>query len=268
MRPGQIGPRWVSRASRIAVALIAVVFGGGRDDVEEPAGPRIVMLPEDVGVRRDDAAEAVEKRRAAFEADERIVGRDLEAFGEILRRQGHQHIRIDPEGVLGPARKGAAHEHVEARHGQALGADIGFAGAAFLVAPLRARARIEQHGDDGEVEGGAGHVGRRFPWGAVHHRVPAVMAAGSEMAPAGMERDVERGIGLPDRRHDLVGAGLEPVEIDREMLETTVETGLQKLMRPLPHRGSGQEAQGRFRLGRQVRLVGHAGLRFSLLEMR
>ena len=143
--------------------LDAVVFGGRRDDVEEPAGPRIVMLPEDVGVRRDDAAEAVEKRRAALEADERIVGRDLEACGEILRRQGHQHIRIDAEGVLGPARKGAAHEHVEARHGQALGADIGFAGAAFLVAPLRPGARIEQHGDDGEIEGGAGHVGRRSP---------------------------------------------------------------------------------------------------------
>ena len=64
------------------------------------------------------------------------------------------------------------------------------------------------------------------------------------MAPAGMEGDVEGGIGLADRRHDLVGAGLEPVEIDREMLEAAVETGLQKLMRPLPHRGGGQEAQG------------------------
>ena len=235
---------------------------------KSPPGRGSSCLPEDVGVRRDDAAEAVEKRGAAFEPDERIVGRDLEAFGEILGRQRHQHIRIDAEGILGPARKGAAHEHVEARDRQPLGADIGFAGAAFLVAPLRAGARIEQHGDDGEVEGGAGHVGRRFPGGAVHHRVPAVMAAGSEMAPAGMERNVERGIGLADRRHDLVGAGLEPVEIDREMLETAVETGLQKLMRPLPHRGGGQKAQGRFRLGRQVRLVGHAGLRCSLLEMR
>ena len=80
----------------------------------------------------------------------------------------------------------------------------------------------------------------------MHHRVPAVMAAGGEMAPAGMERDVERGIGLADRRHDLVGAGLEPVEIDREMLEAAVETGLQKLMRPLPHRGGGQKARAAF----------------------
>jgi hypothetical protein len=68
------------------------------------------------------------------------------------------------------------------------------------------------------------------------------------MAPAGVERDVEGRIGLPDRLHDLVGARLEALEIDREVLETAFETRLQKLVRPLPHCGGGEEASGGFGL--------------------
>jgi hypothetical protein len=207
---------------------------------------RIVHLPENIRVRCDDATEPVEERGAALEADERVVGRNLEAFGQILGRQRHQYVRIDAERILRLAGKGTAHEHIEACHRKSLGADIGLARAALLIAPLRAGARIEQHGDDGEVESRTSHVGGFFPGRAVHHRIPAIMTSGGEVAPAGMERDVEGRIGLPDRGHYLVSAGIEPSEIDREMLETAFETCLQKLVRPFPHRSGREKASGGF----------------------
>ena len=91
---------------------------------------------------------------------------------------------------------------------------VGFAGSTFHVAPVRSGACIQQHGHDREIEGGPRHLADFGPRRAMHHGAPSLVAAGREMPPAGMEWDVERRIGLADRCYDLVGAGVEPVQID------------------------------------------------------
>ena len=54
---------------------------------------------------------------------------------------------------------------------------------------------------------------------------PAVDAAGGEMAPAGVEGNVEGRIGgSSDRRRHFVGRRIEPGEIDREMVQASLDT--------------------------------------------
>ena len=76
------------------------------------------------------------------------------------------------------------------------------------------------------------------------HGVPAVDAAGREMPPAGVERDLEVGVVRPDRRDDLVGAAVEPIEIEREMPKAIFEPGAEELTRALAHGGGREQALG------------------------
>jgi len=61
-----------------------------------------------------------------------------------------------------------------------------------------------------------------------------------------MERNLKRRVGRADGCHNLIRAGVEAPEIDREVLETAFETCLQKLVRSLPHRSGGEKASGGF----------------------
>jgi hypothetical protein len=62
------------------------------------------------------------------------------------------------------------------------------------------------------------------------------------MTPAGMERNVEGRISLADRGDYLVGAGFEPIQMNREMLKAAFKAVLEDLVGSRAHRRSGQEA--------------------------
>ncbi len=68
------------------------------------------------------------------------------------------------------------------------------------------------------------------------------------MAPAGVERDVEGRIALPDCGDDGLGAGREAVEVHGKMVEAAAEPVIEELMRALAHRRGGEEAPARARL--------------------
>jgi len=102
-----------------------------------------------------------------------------------------QHRRVDvcerdavdpprPSGV-GGERSGA--KHVEARHGEALGAREGEAARALAVAPAIAGAGVEQHAHGRQVGGHARSL-EAVRVAARDELAPTVDAAGREMAPA------------------------------------------------------------------------------------
>ena len=74
-------------------------------------------------------------------------------------------------------------------------------------------------------------------------RRPTVVAVDNEVAPARMEWNVERRIGFARDRDGEVGGLLQTMQIDAKMLQPIGETGLQDQVRPLAHRGGGQERQ-------------------------
>ena len=232
-------------------AALAGLLG---EDIEQPARPRLIGLPEHIPIARHHRSETVEERGAPVEADERIVDADLEAARQLVRIERHQRLRIDAERVVRPAGKGAADEQVEARQGEPLRARVGLAGAALVIAPVGSGAGVEQHADDGEIERGAAHGGGVRPIDRLGDRRPAVDAAGGEMAPAAVEGNVEIGISGTRGGHHLVGAGVEAIAIDREMIEPPGEPMPQEPVRALAHRRSGEEAMRQPLLRRSPRL--------------
>jgi hypothetical protein len=69
--------------------------------------------------------------------------------------------------------------------------------------------------------------------------------------PAGVEGDVEVWVVRADRLHDLVGRPVEPIEIDREVIEPSGEAMLEKPMRAFPDGNGREEAAGGFGFGRR-----------------
>ena len=105
-----------------------------------------------LGVAATVSPSRLQQRGAAIEPHQLIVGADLEACRQRLGGQRRQRPASARSAVPGTSRERARREHVEACDRQALGAREALA-AALAIAPVRPRAGIEQHADDGEVEG-------------------------------------------------------------------------------------------------------------------
>src|SRR3977135_2772410 len=98
-------------------------------------------------------------------------------------------------------------KHGETGKSQALGAGKSLARSEIAILPLRTCAGVEDCADDREIEGGARllkSIGLALPDGIV-----AVLAAHHEVTPSRMEWDSERRIGLPRRRNNEIGRGVE-----------------------------------------------------------
>ena len=76
------------------------------------------------------------------------------------------------------------------------------------------------------------------------------------MAPAAVEGNVEFGISRTRGGHHLVGAGVEAIAIDREMIEPPGEPMPQEPVGALAHRRSGEEAMGSLCFGAHPTIPG------------
>jgi hypothetical protein len=70
---------------------------------------------------------------------------------------------------------------------------------------------------------------------------PAILALNLEVAPARMERNVERRIGFPRDRCGEDGAHRKLVQIDAEIVELAGDAGLEDHLRALAHGGRSQQ---------------------------
>ena len=122
------------------------------------------------------------------------------------------------------------------------------AGPAFLVAPARPGAGVEEDADDREVERRPRHLGCLGPGRHRDDAAPAVEPAGREMAPPGMEGDVEARVVLADGRDHHVGGAVQAVEVDREVIEPAGDCVPEERMgaarAPPPPRGDGGRHRG------------------------
>ena len=209
-----------------------------------PPGRGLSARPKVSGCSATTRPSRLRSRARPSIPEERVLRPGLEAARKLLRRQRDQRLRVDPEGIVGAARERARDEHLEARHGKPLRPRKGLARPVFRVAPVRPGAGVEEDADDRKVEGGAGHPGGVHPGRHRDDAAPAVEPAGREMAPAGVEGDIERRVVLPDRCDDLVGGGAEAVEVDREVREPSGKAALEQRVRALAH-GSRREQASR-----------------------
>ncbi len=126
------------------------IIGKPGEMVEQAARTRAVIAREHAGTCRDQRTEPAQQSSAAFKADEGIVSRDLKALRQLIGAEMREHPGIDTQRAGWIGRKGAAHEHVEARQCQALGAAYAPSARLVGIAPLSAGAGIEKDADDGE----------------------------------------------------------------------------------------------------------------------
>ena len=117
-----------------------------------------------------------------------------------------QRFGVERAGAaLGFERAGL--DHALAGDREAFRAAEGLAAVRIGIAPARPGAGVEQHREDGEVEGGAGALGRAA--------LRQCRGSGDEVPPAGMEGNVEVGKCSRVTVGDEIGGGVEAVEIDR-----------------------------------------------------
>ena len=112
-------------------------------------------------------------------------------------------------------------KHGETGKSQALGAGKALARSKIAILPLRTCAGVEDCADDREIEGGARllkSIGLALPDGIV-----AVLAAHHEVTPSRMEWDSERRIGLPRRRNNEIGRGVELRKLDAKMRKLSIK---------------------------------------------
>ncbi len=211
--------------------------------VEQAAGPRLVLGPEDRRRRGHRAAEPAQQVGAAGNAGQRIGIADLEARAQRLVRQPFERAGVGPQGIAGPARKRAAGEHGEARQREPLRAADLAAGRRVAKPPVRAGAGIEQHADDGEIERGARPRGAIAPAGGAGEARPAVLPVEHEMPPSRVKGNIEIGIGRGRDFEREVGGILEAAQIDPEVRQLVVEAFAQQQVRPLAHGGGAQQRQ-------------------------
>jgi len=206
-RAGQAGPSASSSAARIAAAgsrsSLACATRWSARPPSRPCAPNSEGLP-------------ATQRGAPLQADERVGRVGLEAVREHRRVDAREAGRVGAQRVGGIGGEGAGGEHVEAGDGEPLGAREHGA-ARVAVAPARARAGIEQDGDDGELEGGAQPRGGPSLAEGARERRPPVLSSDDEVPPARMEGHVARWIGLARRARDQLRAPVEAREVEREM---------------------------------------------------
>ena len=166
------------------------------------------------------------------------MGLHLEAHGDVHRREPGQPFGIDPQRIaLGVAAEEAVGEHVEARDTQPLGAGIDLFRSGLAIAPVGARACIEQHGHHGEVHAASRDFFFRQRRELGRQRRPAIAPACLEVPPARMERDRRRiGEALGSHVERGLHRGLEAVGIDGEPARPAVLDVFQHLLRALADR--------------------------------
>jgi hypothetical protein len=247
-RSRQTGPRASSRTSRMTGAGSRSVLVGAVDHgVEQAAGAGLVLEGEQVGLGEAGLTQTAQQGGAALEPDQRVLVRDLEALGQIAGGQEGQGHGVDAPGIVLGDGEGPGLEHPQGGDGQPLGAGQGAAGAGVLVRPVRARAGVQQHGDDGEVELGPGARGGVEPVAGLGNRAPQVDAVDGEMPPAGVEGHGQGRILVADHGGDVAGRLRQPVEVDRPVVEAAGDADGQHLMGAFADGGGVQQAVGLLR---------------------
>ena len=175
-------------------------------------------------------AEPVHQRRASLDRQQRIAGPGLKAGGQGLRVEPLQRGSIGVQRRGRVAREQPGREHVERGERQPFGAADLPAGRDVAIAPVRPGPGIEQDADHREVIGRPAPFGRAGEAGLAVQRRPAILPADDEMPPARMEGNLQRRIVPADGVQDVVGAGLEPADIHREMQQAPGEAEFQHLV--------------------------------------
>ena len=194
--------------------VIEQVAGAGRG-VAEPFGARAQRIPE-----------RTQQRDPPFESRERIPVIDLEHPRYRFLRHPRESAGIGPKGLRGFGGKRALGEQVQARDAETLGPRELQSGAGLLPPPGRPGAGVEEHADDREVEPDARPLGAVD---AVEQRRDPIDAAGLEMPPAAVKRDIERRVVAPHLAGDIVGGGAEPVFVEHEMREGAARARVEHL---------------------------------------
>lgn len=144
---------------------------------------------EDVSVLQR-AAQPHQQPGPPLQAVDGVVVADLQPAGDARDVQPAQPRAVDLARRGGVAAEQAGLEHLQAGDGEALAAAVDLAGLGAAVAPLGAGARVEQDGDEEEVDEAAGAllgVDGGGPRG--HELVDAGAAADVEVLPAAVGRD-------------------------------------------------------------------------------
>ena len=139
------------------------VLGARSQIVVEPARPRAILPCEHVWVRRDGLAQAGKQRGAAFDPDQPVADHALKAVGDFLVLEMHQPLGVGAQRIGRIGRERAGLEHAQAGDREPFGARHDLLGRGIEKVPRGARAGIEQHRGDREIESA-----RAFAAGEAH----------------------------------------------------------------------------------------------------
>ena len=182
--------------------------------VEQAAGTTVDAINR--GRCGQGLAEPAEQRGAAVQPHQRIARTDLEGSGERRRIQPAQAGGVDLQGPRRVAREQAGHEGVKAGDTEAFGSSQHESRARLQVAPVRSRAGIEEHAHQGQVDlrpRPPGGIGVAEP---LVERAATIDPAGLEVAPAAVERNLQRRIAAARHRRDFSRGAVEPGVVDDE----------------------------------------------------
>ena len=138
-------------------------------------------------------AEATQQCSATFQAEQRIVGTDLEQFGQMRRIDALQTPRIHLQRFAALGRKRTIHERVKAGYAESFGPCVDRS-AGFLPAPVGAGPGVEQYADHGQVQTGACQCFVLPGTDQAAQCLHPIDTAGFEMSPAAVIGDVQPGI--------------------------------------------------------------------------
>ncbi len=150
-----------------------------------------------------------------------------------------------PEGVVRIGRECPAREHDEAGKRESFGAREGLASGCFRIGPARPGQSVEQHTDEGEIDGRLTERDRARPVAGRGEHAPAVEFADLEIAPARMRRHRKIGIAGAGHAHDRVDDGIEFQKINREMLKLAEDAEIEETIGALAHGCRTEQALGR-----------------------
>ena len=222
--------------------------------VEQAAGAAVVA--EALGLRRHHRAEPAQQRRAPLQADERIVRPDLEDGGQRRGLHPAERAGVDPAGLVRPRREGTGREGAQRRHRQAFRARQALAGLGLVVMPVGAGAGIEQHADQREIDARTRQAGTAERAQQRVDLVLAVDAAGLEMAPAAVIRDLQVGESPARQGGDALRDGRQRAAVEAEVRRVAaLHRGGDRMAAP-PH--GGRVVQHRQRVGAMVFTQGRA----------
>ena len=196
--------------------------------------------------RGDRAPEGAKASDPTGDAVQGIASAQLKRAFEGGPVHAPEGARIRPERPGGIARQGSPAVEIEGRNREALAASDLRPGALVAVSPGAPRACVEEHADDGELEGASGAFRLRQAR-VLGNGVPAAASVRAfEMAPAAVQGDPEIRKALARDFRNEVCRVIEPGFVDCKMFERPSQAELEQLVRPFPDRLDGPEvAQGR-----------------------